>query len=1147
MRRLLSQPAMRMQTDSGLDPVRRHSRARSRPVTDLGAIASGEPRVEELLALLDGAVVPARRIDILQEIARVYRDDLGDTEAAIVALRAALHEDFHHSGVVTALEALVEATGAWSDLISELICDAETLARDNTRLASDLWVRIAHWYLSPMGYRGYAIEALRQALELAPENVDALAMLAGIWREDGYYPELAGVLRRQADATTDPAAKVEVLLSLADIADTHLDDADGAIAACGAALDADPSCMAVYDALRGLLRNTDYIAEIADVLAEHAGMIPDADDYVELSVDIARLYGERLGDHARAEQTWGMIDPDAALARLTQLVDSGPGAAEAAHLHYRVARYRLPSDEKAAEWHLCQALAENPAHVSSACALAEIYKRRGDFGKATLMLDRAIAHSADADHRGALVIDKARILADCLDDLAAAAAACRAGLSDGPPSAALTLVLARVCARQGRWHELRTMLAELEPEIVASGDSDHIGAVYQLIAQASEELGDHDNALAYYNEAHTLAPDVGTQRALADQYFAREQWLDAAREYRALLADNTGSPAIHYRLGVALRETGHLTGALDAFTTVIGTEPDHLPAVRARAKLLVTLGRYPAAADAYRALLDLSDQADAPRLHLDLGDLYRDHLDQPRRALAEYTAAATAAPGNHTALQRKLDIATDLGDWSTAIDTIEHFAATEADLDRRGAYLHAAAVIYRDHLNAPDTAAETFEAALDAYFTDCPTGADLTRSLRTFAELDTLHTNRRAWEQQADAYQRMIARLPAGHPVLVELWHALGEVYRSRLDDLNLAATAFEAARALEPDHIERRAILAELYQITSDDPAAAHEHHAMLARDPGRAESYRALKSSYLAANNMDQAWCAARALVFLDRAERDEHELFDRYHAHAFAGMKAALTAEMHHALIPDNSAVIMSHAMALLHPVAAAIRSNHLRLRDDQKIDLDADRTPRVRMLAHIAAALGHELPDLYDQAKKAGPLLATLHRIGDNTRAAIALRRDHMRCSETTAAFHAGRLLSLLDPARVMTQLFDSDELRTVLDWVIGRADDSKLSVELARAAQRHLRADQHEQLQRIRRRLEDADPRRALESWQRVSAITADRVGFVVCGDLAAAADAIATNGAPAPGLTAHSRILELLRFSVTGEHAVIRRHICGRI
>ena len=73
---------MRAHTESGAHarPQRGQPRATSRPITNLGEIARGEPRVEELIAILDLADEPQRRIYILQEISRVYQDDLEDDD-----------------------------------------------------------------------------------------------------------------------------------------------------------------------------------------------------------------------------------------------------------------------------------------------------------------------------------------------------------------------------------------------------------------------------------------------------------------------------------------------------------------------------------------------------------------------------------------------------------------------------------------------------------------------------------------------------------------------------------------------------------------------------------------------------------------------------------------------------------------------------------------------------------------------------------------------------------------------------------------------------------------------------------------------------------------------------------------------------------
>ncbi len=1164
VRRLLFSPGVRAQTETSTQPpvtsheppvTSRRPRAASRPITNLGGIAHGEPRIEELLELLDWAHEPQRRVYILQEIARVYREELSDTPAASVALRAALQEDCTHPAVIAAIGQLADEADYWDILLAELMEDAAELGGDDPPRAADLWVRIGSWYDDPVGHRDYAVQSLKRALELAPHHTEALAALAGLLRQDGYWVELAGVLESQA-AAAEGEQRIAALLSLAEVADTHLDDHTLAITACRSALDVDGGCRPAFDILRSLLYRTGEPEQVAELLTRRSALIDDPDEFVELTIDVARIYGERLGDAERAERTWAAIeDVPGAIARLAALIDSADNPAERAALHYRIGWFSLRGnpDRERAEWNFSQALAEDPTHVPALRALAEVYRRRRDWRKASLMLGRAAEH-AGAELRAALVVDHACILADELDDLDGAIELCRAATAAGEPAPAITRILATFYARLGRWHELEPLLDDLEAEMVSHEHRPRmIGGLYHLIARTAAERGDRDRALAYYHEAHRLAPDdAEVQRGLADQYFARNRMAEAASEYRALLAtpaSQPGEPALWYRLGVALRTTGDQLGALEAFTRVAELEPSHLPAVEATAELLVGLRRWRAAARAKHAQLELAPPDEAQEVRIELGDLYRDHLDDPRFALELYSEAVESRPDDHVALQRRLDTATSVKDWPVAVDSIQRFAAVESVALRRGAYLYTAAVICRDELGDDAGAADWLERALDAYFAgpDRLDGDDLARAMKAFVALDALHTRRRAWPEQARAYRRMIKRLPADHPVLGDLWHALGEIYRSRLRRYQEAAAAFEVARSLNPDDLERRTILAELYQLTSDSPtSAADEHQAVLARDPGRADSYRALKELFLKARRMDQAWCACRALVFLERATPAETELYRRYRSESIAKLRTPLTAELsRHFVHPDESGLIPL-SLAVVRAELAAARPTPLKLRAREQIEVTPRDDRRLRLLAHVASALDRPLPAVYDQTGRAGPLAFGLCRIEGALRPVLAPRADYLRADDKTAAFVAGRALSLLHPERVLSVLFTEDELGAILAWIAGRPEPGPMTDLLEDQVAARMRPDQLEQLLQAREALATTDPERELARWLRAVVITSDRVGLLVSGSLHASTRVVAgLRGAPS-SLPPAERVLELLRYSVTDDYARIRRHLCGR-
>jgi tetratricopeptide (TPR) repeat protein len=420
--------------------------------------------------------------------------------------------------------------------------------------------------------------------------------------------------------------------------------------------------------------------------------------------------------------------------------------------------------------------------------------------------------------------------------------------------------------------------------------------------------------------------------------------------------------------------------------------------------------------------------------------------------------------------------------------------------------------------------------------------------MRAFAALDEMHTRRRAWREQARAYRRMIKRLPADHPLLPDLWHALGEVYRSRLRQYQEAAAAFEVARSLSPDNLDRRAILAELYQLTSDSPTtAAEEHHAVLARDPGRVDSYRALKDIYARAGRMDQAWCACRALVFLERATPAEIELYRRYRSRSIAEFKAPITPEMRSRLVHPDESGLIALALGVVRAEAAIARPSELRIRVRQRIEPRRHRLPRFRMLAHIAAALDRPLPEVYEQTGRIGTLAFGLCLIQDALWPVLAPRAEFLKLGDKGAAYAAGRALFLLDPDRVLVALFNEEELRSIVRWILGQPDSGAMRALLDRSVASRLRPDQREQILQARKSLAEGDWQSEFERWLRAVVITSDRAGFLVSGGLKATARRIAAlRGSPA-GLTPAARILEILRYSVTDEHAAIRRHLCGRI
>ena len=156
-----------------------------------------------------------------------------------------------------------------------------------------------------------------------------------------------------------------------------------------------------------------------------------------------------------------------------------------------------------------------------------------------------------------------------------------------------------------------------------------------------------------------------------------------------------------------------------------------------------------------------------------------------------------------------LDLFTETKQWKKAIEILMQLAELESG-KVKAKYLVAAGNIANYELHSTDEAVELYNQALDEDPDD----------LKAFERIDKIMTAKKDWKNQERNYRKMIKRIgqepPAEKrkPTVIALWHALGEIYRSRLKDFKAATAAFEVCVQLDPDATARHQILAELYQL---------------------------------------------------------------------------------------------------------------------------------------------------------------------------------------------------------------------------------------------------------------------------------------------------------------------------------------------
>ena len=1039
------------------------------PEQPLPAVEDWAARIDELLLEAETAPAGAERTAVLCRISEIYERRLGDPNGALVTLQTALAEDPASGRVIQEMERIARGHGFWGELAAVTAEVAEGL--EDKKQAADLWVQIAFWNETGRAQLDEATRAAETALTLEPAHGGALALLENLYRRQRGWDRYVEILARRRQL---PGAELSK----------------------------------VGDAYREVLRYE----------PRHAGA---------------------LGGLASLHEESGEWDSAAdALRRLIALLPEGGGRIEAQYQLAKLLTERL-SDPRAAEEQLALALASagGETHVPSLLLLSAIYRERKDWLKARQLLGRAAAVVTDVGDRTRILGEAAEICATALDDEVQAADLYTEILTLDDKRTDLAEKLAEIKLRRGDFSGLLPLAELLAKEAEGEPASERARRLHRL-GRAREATGDEGGALESYRaaavaESATTAPSAATLAArndLADLTFRRQEWSEAATAYQSVLADPEGlardAQIVAYeRLGIARLRAGAPAEALEPLEKTLALDPRRTRALESLVEAARASGNDDAVVRHTQALLAVTDD---PRTKLGLlehvATIHSERRNDPQRAIAAYLEALKIWPDERSIMHRLLELYTDTKQWKQSVQLLARLAIL-ADDATRAPYFVAAGNILAEELQARSEAIEAFELALDADPSD----------FKTFERIDRLVTEAHDWKTEERIYRRQIKRLgtelPADkRPALVALWHALGEIYRTRLKDGSGAIAAFEVAASLDPEGIERRRALAELYRLSGPEayPKAVGEHRAIVARAKTAAEMEPDLKMLvrlFVEMGTLDQAHGAAAVLVLIGKADAEEQALYQQYRPNGVVRAHARLTEEVWQKQIyhPDEDWAL-SQILATLSPAVATARARLFKetgLNKKQRRDVASDPSLLCKVFAYAGAVLGVQTPEVYLAPEIPGDIDVVNVRVSTTAGApaltVLVLGKEvaEMR-SDIEVAFVAGRTLAALRPDHLLrwpTFVPTLAELEIVVRAAI-RLVNPQSDVPTEQAApvaqymtflERTLTPQLVEQLTALVRRFQATASSPDVERWSRAACFTTIRAGFLLAGDLEVAA------------------------------------------
>jgi tetratricopeptide (TPR) repeat protein len=678
LERLLSVPPLRHRVAQILEPVHEQRRAWA----DLARV---------LEVQLEHVHDSGSRLALLIRIAGLHENRLADNTAAMRAWARAVECD--PSDVESRKELARVAAMLGSDRERAAVLErAVDASAASSSLQAELLLEVASLWDDKLDDVERAEHAYTRLVEVAGDDPDmvvrASKALERIHLGRGDYRKLSEDLRRQAAIEHEPHARASLLLRLAELLETSLDDIEGAIAVHRERLEMDPHDADALSALERLYERRGAWEPLIGVLQAREAIAGNEEAQRLIARRIAAIWDEKLGDRENAITAYNDVvarfGPDhGSLTALTRLYEQAerwsdlldvvqmvhdlvPGNAEKAAIRFHAAelmRKRTGDIDRAIEAY-AEVLEALPGHQGTVEALREVMNDGAVPGEpatgSRLAAARVLRPRFEAQGAYPLLLDALGVLADSDDPserlgaLRRAAEVADVGLSD--PQRAFDLAaralragltepdvghqlaeVDRLAAASERWSDYAALLRDVAPDV---GDGDLQIETYLKIAEtARRRLGENELARQYYRRVLDHQPD---HAAALD---ALEEMTGAAEDHGALLevlrrkadlASGRDRVALLLRQAeISEKKLGDSPAAIDALESALADDPTRAEAYGGLERLYGAAERYPDLAALYERMIE--QRVGSPgEIRYRLGRLHRERLDDVEQAIDQF-------------------------------------------------------------------------------------------------------------------------------------------------------------------------------------------------------------------------------------------------------------------------------------------------------------------------------------------------------------------------------------------------------------------------------------------------------------------------------------------------------------------------------
>ncbi|MDF1565208.1 MAG: tetratricopeptide repeat protein [Deltaproteobacteria bacterium] len=733
------QAAVCFQTAFKLDP---RFRPNIRSARKLFASVGNWTMLAHLLqAEADCTAEPERKAPLLFERAVILHDRLSKHDEARSVLEAAQSFSPDEFSILRYLEDLAARSGDFARLAE--IYEREAARVTGQALKLGLLCAAAGLCADRLDAAERATRLFQQAHDLDPRHPVPIEALSRLHSASG-SEALLGVLRAEAEATSDPSVAASALLDAARWAADRLGRSEEALSLLEQARAKAPQSPMVLQELAKAYILAHRAGPATEVLSQLAEITEDRRALAEVLRTWGRLLEEELGDEAEAAKVF------------RRMAEASPG---------------------------------NPDALA---ALGKLYFRAQRWDDLIWSFEQELDSTTDPKQRGMRLYKIAEIQEERLQKPEEATATLRRVLEVLPGYLPALQSLTRLYTSAGRWEDL---IALHESEIEATDAPEQKVQLLELIARIREErLSDDDAAAQAYDRILQIMPDhLATVRRLRDLHARNERWGDLItileREAELVTDQRQVIALLHRSCEILEEKVGDKDAAIEAYRKVLALSPNYLPALKSLGKLYYQKGKWAELVEMFRMEIEVTVAVDhVVSILLRIADIQRSQLLDEEASIETYRQVLEERPDSLPALRALRELYERRGEWDRVVDVLRRETEVMVDPREKAILLFRAAEIRELRSAASDLAAELYQEALSYHPGHLP-------SLRA---LERLFARAGAWRELAAVYERLLAAAAPGERVGV--YRQLAGLYLDRLDQPAKASQCLEAVLEADPD-----------------------------------------------------------------------------------------------------------------------------------------------------------------------------------------------------------------------------------------------------------------------------------------------------------------------------------------------------------